>query len=76
MPVMNSSLRRRGSKPHRPNFLLTSQDIFISSRNWLADLIRLTEAEQKSAGVYFDNPITNYYQEPQYINQKDKHNGQ
>jgi hypothetical protein len=49
---MDNSFRRQGSDTQPPGGLLAGLQIFNSILHWLAGLIRLTEEEQKDAGVY------------------------
>ena len=49
---MDNSFRQQGSDIRQPGGFLASLDIFDKVLNWLAGLIKLTEEEQKDAGIY------------------------
>ena len=53
---MDNSFRRQGSdsdvqQPH--SRVVNSPHVFKNILHWLANLIRLTDAEQNEAGIYF-----------------------
>ncbi|HSB00405.1 MAG TPA: hypothetical protein VLE49_07135 [Anaerolineales bacterium] len=49
---MDNSFHRQESKTQQPGGLLAGLQIFESILKWLAGLIKLTEEEQKDAGIY------------------------
>ena len=49
---MDGSFRRLGSTFQRPTALLAPLQVFGRILNWLAGLVRLTEEEEKAAGIY------------------------
>jgi hypothetical protein len=49
---MDGSFRRLGSTIQRPTALLGPLQAFGRILNWLAGLVRLTEEEEKEAGIY------------------------
>ena len=49
---MDNFFRRQGSDTQQPSGFLAGLQIFDSILNWLTGLMRLTEEEQKNAGIY------------------------
>jgi hypothetical protein len=49
---MDGSFRRMGSTLQRPAALLAPLHVLGRLLNWLAGLVRLTEEEEKEAGIY------------------------
>ncbi len=49
---MDNSFDRQSSDRQQQSGLLASLQIFERILNWLAGLIRLTEDEQRDAGIY------------------------
>ncbi|MDD5760399.1 MAG: hypothetical protein PHI06_15135 [Desulfobulbaceae bacterium] len=49
---MDDSLRQQGSDTQQPKSSLVSLQVFNNILNWLAGFIRLTEEEQKDAGIW------------------------
>jgi hypothetical protein len=49
---MDGSFRRLGSTFQRSTALLGPLQVFGTVLNWLAGLVRLTEDEEKEAGIY------------------------
>jgi hypothetical protein len=49
---MDNSFHRQETDTQQPTGLLASLQIFNSILDWLAGLIKLTEEEQKDAGIY------------------------
>jgi hypothetical protein len=52
---MDNSLSRQGSGTQKPRGFSAGLRILDGFLNWLASLIRLTEEEQRSAGIYLDD---------------------
>jgi len=46
---MDNSFRRPGSESQQPSSFLT---IYNNILNWFAQILQLTEEEQKAAGIY------------------------
>lgn len=61
---MDNSLDRQDSEKQQHSSFLASLQIFDRILNWLADLIRWTEEEQKDAGIYVGR------QRDEYISRK------
>ena len=54
---MDSSFREQGSGTQQnPKRFLASLPIITSVIKWMTSLIKLTEEEQKEAGIYLDRP--------------------
>ena len=54
---MDSSFREQGSGTQQdPKSFVASLPILRNIIKWLASLIKLTEEEQKDAGIYLDRP--------------------
>jgi hypothetical protein len=49
---MDNSFHQQGTDLQQPTGFLASFRIFNSILDWLAGLIKLTEEEQKDAGIY------------------------
>jgi hypothetical protein len=56
---MDNFFRRQESDTQHPGGISTGLQIFRSILNWLIGLIKLTEDEQKDAGVYFKDGRNN-----------------
>ena len=49
---MDNFFRRQGSNTQQPSSFFAGLQIFDGILNWLAGFIKLTEEEQKDAGIY------------------------